>query len=80
MLKDLLTSALILTLSSGNEGYTVYYDDSRVGLGCMLIQNGKVIAYASCQLKKQKQNYLTHDLEMTTVVFALKYRGIICTM
>ena len=72
LLKDLLTSAPVLTLSSGDEGYTVYCDASRVGLGCVLMQNGKVIAYSSCQLKKHKQNYPTHDLEMAAVVFALK--------
>ena len=72
LLKDFLTSALVLTLPSGDEGYTVYCDASRVGLGCVLMQNRKVIAYASCQLKKHEQNYPTHDLEMATVVFALK--------
>ena len=46
LLKDLLTSAPVLTLPSGDEGYIVYCDASRVGLGCVLIQNGKVIAYA----------------------------------
>ena len=72
MLKELLTSALVLTLPSGDEEYTVYCDASRVGLGCVLMQNGKVIAYASRQLKKHEQNYPTHDLEMAAVVFALK--------
>ena len=71
-LKDLLTSALILILPSGDEGYTVYCDASRVGLGCVLMQNGRVVAYASRQLKKHEQNYPTHDLEMAAVVFALK--------
>ena len=71
-LKDLLTSAPILTLPSGDEGYTVYCDASRVGLGCVLMQNGRVIAYASRQLKKHEQNYPTHDLEIAAVVFALK--------
>ena len=52
LLKELLISAPVLTLPSGDEGYTVYCDASRVGLGCVLMQNGKVIAYASCQLKK----------------------------
>ena len=47
LLRELLTSAPVLTLPSGNEGYTVYCDVSRVGLGCVLMQNGKVIAYAS---------------------------------
>ena len=54
LLKDLLTSIPVLTLPSGDEGYTVYCDASRVGLGCVLMQNGKVIAYASCQLNKHK--------------------------
>ena len=64
MFKDLLTSASVLTLPSGDEGYTVYCDASRVGLECVLMQNGKVIAYASHQLKKHEQNYPTYDLEM----------------
>ena len=72
LLKNLLTSAPVLTLPSVDEGYTVYCDVSRVGLGCLLIQNGKLIAHASCQLKKHEQNYPTHDLEMTAVVFAMK--------
>ena len=72
MLKELLTSAPVLTLPSGDEGYTMYYDASQVGLECVLMQHGKVIAYASRQLKKHEQNYPTHDLEMTAVVFALK--------
>ena len=72
MLKDLLTSAPVLTLPSGNEGYTVYCDASRVGLGCLLMPNGRVVAYASRQLKKHEKNYPTYDLEMAVVVFALK--------
>ena len=72
MLKDLLTSAPVLTLPSGDEGYTVYCDASRVRLGCVLMQNGKVIAYASRQRKKHEQNYPTHELEIAAVVFALK--------
>ena len=72
LLKDLLTSAPVLTLPSRDEGYTEYGNASRVGLGCVLMQHGKIIAYASCQLKKHEQNYPTHDLEMAAVVFALK--------
>ena len=72
LLKELLTLAPVLTLPSGDEGYTVYCDASRVGLGCVLMQNGKVIAYASRQLMKHTQNYPTHDLEMAAVDFALK--------
>jgi len=50
----------------------VYCDASRVGLGCVLKQHDKVIAYASRQLKKHEQNYPTHNLEMAAVIFALK--------
>ena len=50
----------------------MYCDASRVGLGCVLMQNGRVVAYASRQLKKHEKNYPTHDLEMAAVVFALK--------
>ena len=50
----------------------MYCDASRDGLGCVLMQLGKVIAYGSCQLKTQEQNYPTHDLELATVIFALK--------
>ena len=80
MFKDLLTLAPVLTLPSGDEGFTVYCDASRVGLGCVLMQNGRVVAYASRQLKKHEQNHPTHDLEMTAVVSALKYGGINCTV
>ena len=50
----------------------VYSDASRKGLGCVLMQNDRVIAYASRQLKKHEENYPTHDLELPAVVFALK--------
>ena len=55
--------------------YTVYIDASRSGLGCVLMQEGKVIAYASRQLKPHKQNYPTHNLELAAVIFALKIWG-----
>jgi len=71
-LKDSLTSAPVLSLPEGTGGYAVYCDASRVGLGCVLMQKGKVIAYASRQLRKHERNYPTHDLEMAAVVFALK--------
>ena len=70
-LKKRLTSVLVLTLPSGQDGFTVYCDAPRQGLGCVLMQNDKVIAYASRQLKKHEQNYPTHDLELAVVVFAL---------
>ncbi|KAH0661557.1 hypothetical protein KY284_026488 [Solanum tuberosum] len=72
LLKDKLTSARILTLPEGTEGFVVYCDASRVGLGCFLMQHGKVIAYALRQLKVHEKNYPTHDLELAAVVFALK--------
>ncbi|KAH0679995.1 hypothetical protein KY290_022105 [Solanum tuberosum] len=71
-LKKRLTNALVLTLPEGTQGFVVYCDASRVGLGCVLMQNGKVIAYASRQLKVHEKNYPTHDLELAAVVFALK--------
>ncbi|WMV54135.1 hypothetical protein MTR67_047520 [Solanum verrucosum] len=62
----------ILTLPKSTQGFVVYGDASRVGLDYVLMQNGKVIAYASKQLKVHERNYPTHDLELATVVFALK--------
>ena len=70
-LKRKLTSALVLTLLSGQDGYTMYCDASRQGLGCVLMQHENVIAYALRQLKKQEQNYPTHSLELVAVVFPL---------
>ncbi|KAH0715068.1 hypothetical protein KY284_007973 [Solanum tuberosum] len=71
-LKKWLTTASVLTLPEGTQGFVVYCDASRVGLGCVLMQNDKVIAYASRQLKVHEKNYPTHDLELAVVVFALK--------
>ena len=71
-LKDMLCDAPILTLPEGTEDFVVYCDASNQGLGCVLMQRGKVIAYASRQLKTNEKNYTTHDLELGAVVFALK--------
>ncbi|KAF8096224.1 hypothetical protein N665_0314s0002 [Sinapis alba] len=71
-LKDMLTGAPILVLPEADQPYVVYMDASITGLGCVLTQHGKVIAYASRQLKKHEGNYPTYDLEMAAVVFALK--------
>ena len=71
-LKRRLTSAPVLTLPSGQDGFVVCCDAPRQGLGYVLMQNDKVIAYASRQLKKHEQNYPTHDLELAAVVFALR--------
>ncbi|KAL5575189.1 hypothetical protein UlMin_016888 [Ulmus minor] len=70
-LKKRLITAPILTIPDGNEGMVVYSDASKMGLGCVLMQHGKVIAYASRQLKDYEKNYPTHDLELAAVVFAL---------
>ncbi|KAF8048944.1 hypothetical protein N665_2347s0001 [Sinapis alba] len=71
-LKDMLTSAPVLVLPEADQQYVVYTDASITGLGFVLTQHGKVIAYASRQLRKHEGNYPTHDLEMAAVVFALK--------
>ncbi|WMV41149.1 hypothetical protein MTR67_034534 [Solanum verrucosum] len=67
-----LTSTPVLVLPEGTEGYAVYCDASGVGLGCVLMQHGKVIAYGSRQLRPHEKNYPTHDLGLAAVVFALK--------
>ena len=54
------------------QGYIVYCDASKAGLGCVLMQSGRVVAYGSHQLKNHEQNYPTHDMELAAVVFALK--------
>ncbi|XP_028109546.1 uncharacterized protein LOC114308203 [Camellia sinensis] len=71
-LKTKLTTAPVLALPSGTEGFVIYSDASHKGLGCVLMQNERVIAYASRQLKPHEKNYPTHDLELAAVVFALK--------
>ncbi|GKC49846.1 putative reverse transcriptase domain-containing protein [Tanacetum coccineum] len=72
LLKQKLCSALILALPEGSENFVVYCDASHKGLGAVLMQKEKVIAYASRQLKVHEKNYTTHDLELGAVVFALK--------
>ena len=62
----------MLTLTKCGENYTFYCDTSRVGLGCVLMQGGKMIPYASTQLKVHDKNYPTHDLELVAVVFELR--------
>ncbi|GKA33617.1 putative reverse transcriptase domain-containing protein [Tanacetum coccineum] len=71
-LKNNLCDAPILTLPDGVEDFVVNCDASNQGLGCVLMQRGKVIAYASRQLKIHEKNYTTHDLELGADVFALK--------
>ncbi|GJZ40181.1 putative reverse transcriptase domain-containing protein [Tanacetum coccineum] len=72
LLKEKLCSAPILALPKGAENFIVYCDASHKGLGVVLMQNEKVITYASRQLKIHEKNYTTHDLEIGAVVFALK--------
>ncbi|GJT64013.1 putative reverse transcriptase domain-containing protein [Tanacetum coccineum] len=72
LLKQKLCSAPILALPEGSENFVVYCNASHKGLGAVLMQKEKVIAYASCQLKIHKKNYTTHDLELGVVVIALK--------
>ena len=62
----------MLTQPTSGRNYTMYSDASRIGLGCVLMQDGKVVAYASRQLKLHEQNYHTHDLELAAIVFAFK--------
>ncbi|GJZ52770.1 putative reverse transcriptase domain-containing protein, partial [Tanacetum coccineum] len=64
LLKQKLCSAPILALPEGSENFVVYCDASHKGLGAVLMQREKVIAYASCQLKVHEKNYTTHDLEL----------------
>ncbi|GJU76107.1 putative nucleotidyltransferase, ribonuclease H [Tanacetum coccineum] len=71
-LKLKLCSAPILSLPKGSEDFVVYCDASLKGFGAVLMQREKVIAYASRQLRKNEENYTTHDLELGAVVFALR--------
>ncbi|WVZ70736.1 LOW QUALITY PROTEIN: hypothetical protein U9M48_019379 [Paspalum notatum var. saurae] len=71
-LKKKLATAPVLTLPDQQKKFTVYCDASRDGLGCVLMEEGKVVAYGSRQLSKHEANYPTHDLELAAVVYALK--------
>ncbi|WVZ83584.1 LOW QUALITY PROTEIN: hypothetical protein U9M48_030716 [Paspalum notatum var. saurae] len=70
--KAKLTSAPVLVLPDIHRNFVIYRDASRQGLGCVLMRDDKVIAYASRQLKDHEQNYPTHDLELAAVVHAPK--------
>nr|GEY34810.1 putative reverse transcriptase domain-containing protein [Tanacetum cinerariifolium] len=85
LIKQKLCSAPVLALPKGSENFIVYCDASHKGLGAELMQNEKVIAYASRQLKIYEKNYTTYDLELRAVVFALKIwrhylYGTMCTI
>jgi len=71
-LKKRLTTAPVLILPKSDEPFVVYCDASKLGLGGVLMQDNKVVAYASRQLRIHERNYPTHDLELAAVVFVLK--------
>ena len=67
-----MVTSLVLILPDIHKDYQVYCDASRQGLGGVLMQEGKVVAYASRQLRPHEMNYATHELELAAVVHALK--------
>ena len=71
-LKKRLVTAPVLALPTKSGNFAVYSDASKKGIGCVLMQKGNVIAYASRQQKPYEQNYAAHDLELAAVMFALK--------
>jgi hypothetical protein len=71
-LKKRLTTTLVLTMPNMGKLFLIYYDTSGQGLGCVLMQDGHVVAYTSRQLRKHEEKYPTHDLELAVVVHALK--------
>ena len=71
-MKKRLTTTLVLVLLDLSKNFSIYCDASHQGLGCVLMQEGRVVAYASQQLRKDELNYHTHDLELAAVVHALK--------
>jgi hypothetical protein len=71
-LKKRLTTAPVLTMPDMEKPFSIYCDASGQGLGCVLTQDDHVVAYASRQLRKHKEKYPTHDLELAAVVHALK--------
>jgi hypothetical protein len=72
ILKKSLTTAPVLAQPDIEKSFDVYCDASGIGLGCVLMQEGRVIAYASRQLKCHEEHYPTHDLELAAMVHALK--------
>jgi hypothetical protein len=71
-LRQHLTTAPVLAQPDNAKSFDVYCDNSGTGLGCVLMQDNRVIAYASRALRPHEQNYPTHDLELAAVVHALK--------
>jgi hypothetical protein len=82
---EIANTAPVLAELDIEKPFDVFCDASKNVLGCVLMQDGRVIAYASCQLRKHKVNYPTHDLELAAVVHALKMwrhylLGNVCTI
>jgi hypothetical protein len=71
-LKKRLTTTPVLTMPNVERPFSIYCDASRQGLGCVLMQDCHVVAYASRQLRKHEEKYPTHDLELAVVIHALK--------
>jgi hypothetical protein len=71
-LKQLLTTTPVQAQPDIEKSFNVYCDASGIGIGCVLMQEGQVIAYASRQLRRHEEHYPTHDLELVAVVHALK--------
>ena len=71
-LKRRLTSTPILIVPERGQGYIIYYDASKDGLECVLMQFGRMVTYGSQQLKNHERNYPTHDMELAAILFALK--------
>jgi hypothetical protein len=67
-----LTTTSVLTMSDMEKSFSIYCDASSQGLGCVLMQDNHVVAYASRQLRKHEEKYLTHNLELAVVIHALK--------
>ena len=70
-MKTRYTASYVLILGKGQDGYVIYYDAYTVVLGCVLMQQDKVITDASRQLKVHEKNYQAHDLELALIIFAL---------
>ena len=78
-LKAFLIEALVFTQPTCSKEYVIFSDASLNGLGCVIMQEGKVVGYASRQLKPHEKNYPTHDLELAAIIFALKiWRHYLC--
>jgi hypothetical protein len=71
-LKKRLTTAPVLVMPDIEKPFSIYCDASRHGLGCVLMQDGHIVVYASCQLRKHEVHFLTHDMELAAIVHALK--------